>query len=278
MRYVGSCREWMFSPEGARHRTYSGDPFPILSDQTKQRPHNAIAQLVLIILGMFLSETMVTAQTLRREDEGIRYRVGKVVASISKVDWTGWIYHIPTHMCIEFERVESCPLGSFSAFYSPVAYTIRTAIMGSDTVTVMGVQSKGPSDLWQVLVIDADSIRQDMLGFMDSLKSSNDSTYSPGVRTFKTLVMASTYMEDGDETDYDNVLRSAETPGNDIIVKDFGFALFPVKIDGVSSIRFVFGTPSQQKYSKNDFTPECFDYGYYEIPFEKFRAFIAEIQ
>lgn len=243
---------------------------------------------VLVFLPILLS-----AQSLRRENkEKENVVLGDQLLSYSEADIVPWSYD-HTH-----EEWQKGRLWSTSALGNPClgllldieeieSLTIRKAVIGVDSFTVWTTtHTEGYYEYpelkegfktyvaFEWVVFNGKEHRAAMLEHLDKLDASSDANVGADVKTYTF-----DYVAAGGTTDfgkYDTFVEDVRTRAKkSYTTKHLSITMFPVKIDGVKSVRFVVEYPFKKNGAR--MSAKCFDEGYFEMSYDKFRSIIEAL-
>lgn len=250
---------------------------------------------LLLSLLLFAIGSSLSAQQLKRVDEGIKYRASEVKGSLLAEDWTGWKYNTTEHKWEgEKGRTVYCDSDLLTIIVMPISLQVRHIEVDGDTMSILhmseldghyeystikeGYHSNVSRDFY---LVDGRGVATAILDHVQKIEETTEETYSPGVKNF--YFKTKSYSSPGkhplfntDSTDFDNLARGLKSKEPTHSIDNIGLTVFPVKVDGEVAVRFMF-TKSTNSYPRIC-SPECFDQAYYEIGLEKFKAFIQSIE
>lgn len=245
------------------------------------------------ILLLAFSGITSNAQQLERKNEGKKYSVTSTIFSLDEDEVESWEYS-------ESKREWSSKSGFGSVGYCNLSNTIlfssisvrHTRVDGiEDSISVLEIAQLTGSYKYASIkkgwrsytvhhhvAINGDEQASEALKHIQETVDAEDSTYSSGARLFKfeTLASGREVISKPDDTDFDNMLREIDDNKSSVLGRTkIGIAIFPVKIDGISRVRFILYLA---QFSPMDFDKKCFDEGYMETSVEEFSNLLAAIQ
>lgn len=253
--------------------------------------------LLLIVASLLVVAEFAHSQTLRRVDSAeVPVWYSEPIDSLPRYSIVSWRFRsdegkwisdtgrtASVAFCIGSGGAE--PIGTFFRF------TVRHTIARGDTATLLEwVEPDGHykypaiKEGWirynsrRVLVIPAARGRDTLLAHI-SLLDTATADWSPGVRTysFKTIgyETVTDILERSDSAVFGEAIKTTRPGNRSYSARHFALAVFPVRIDGVSTVRFI---PYSSYRASIGSSPECFDKGYFEMPLQDFKDFLSSLR